>query len=184
MCAARTIVLTGGDYSGKTTLLETFRDQGHAVVPEAALRVLAELNREHGVDGQSRWRAQNWTRWQARVARRQLALEVDARAIDAGALFFDRGLPDGIAFCRQRGVEVPAELTFRAARPRYDAVVLLDTVEPFDPRSHTGRLGDAAQSRELCDLLQQVYEELGYCLVRLPQLTLAERIERIRALID
>lgn len=176
-------MLTGGDYSGKTTLLEAFRDAGHPIVPEAALRVLETLNREHGVDGQARWRERNWTEWQARVARLQAALEAEARAIDGPTVLFDRGLPDGIAFCRARGVPMPAELSFPDGPPDYDAVILLDTVEPFDPRRASGRLGDVAQSRELCDLLRQVYQELGYRVVRLPQLTLAERIERVRALI-
>ena len=179
----RSIVLTGGDHAGKTTLVEAFRSEGCAIVPEAALRVIADLNREHGVDGQRTWRQQNWSEFQARVARTQHRLEAEARESGARAVVLDRGLPDGIAFCRLEGAALPLELQ-RGVRERYDHVLLLETIKPFAPRSETGRLGGFERSLALHDLLRQVYEELGYAPDPLPLQPVAERMQRIRALLD
>ena len=178
----RSVVLTGGDHAGKTTLVEAFRSEGHAVVGEAALQVIEELNAELGVDAQRRWREANWTEFQARVAALQGALEEQARASGAEVLVLDRGLPDGIAFCQLARVELPAALR-TDLRGRYDRVLLLDTVTPFAARSETGRLGGLERSRALRDRLAMVYGELGYEPEPLPLLPLAERMERVRALL-
>ncbi len=178
----RSIVLTGGDHAGKTTLVEAFRSEGCATVPEAALQVIGELNREHGFAGQRAWRQRNWSEFQARVARIQHVLEAQARESGARAVVLDRGLPDGIAFCRLEGAALPGELS-RDVRGRYDHVLLLETVTPFAPRSETGRLGGFERSLALQALLRQVYEELGYTPEPLPLLPVAARMGRIRALL-
>jgi predicted ATPase len=176
------VVLTGGDHSGKTTLLEALRAEGYAVVGEAALGVIEELNRELGIDAQRSWRDAHWARFQARVARRQHELERAARDSGARALVLDRGLPDGIAFCRLAGVAVPDELREGLER-RYDHVLLLDTVTPFAARPETGRIGGLERSRALRDLLRSVYEELGYAPEPLALLPVGERIAHVRALL-
>ena len=142
------MVLTGGDHAGKTTLLEALRAEGYAVVHEAALEVIEELNHELGVDAQRSWRNAHWTRFQARVAQRQRELERAARDSGARALVLDRGLPDGIAFCRLAGVSLPDELLEGLER-RYDHVLLLDTVMPFAARPETGRIGGLGRSNAL-----------------------------------
>lgn len=182
MVGVRTVVLTGGDHAGKTTLVEAFRAEGFAVVPEAALQEIESLKAELGVDGQRRWRETHWAEFQARVARRQQRLEEQAFDSGARAVLMDRGVPDGIAFCRLAGVELPAELRGGMQR-RYDHVLLLDTVTPFAPRSETGRLGGLERSRALCALLRSVYEELGYAPQPLGLQTLEQRMARVRALL-
>jgi predicted ATPase len=183
----RRIVLTGGDHSGKTTLLEALRAEAVAniaVVPEAALQVIEALNRELGVDEQRVWRESHWTEFQARVARRQCDLEDEARDSRADVVVMDRGLPDGIAFCRLACVELPVELQRPRHRyGRYDEVLLLETVTPFAPRSHTGRLGGLERSRALRDLLCRVYEDLGHAPRSLTLQPVEERLATLRALL-
>ncbi len=178
----QSVVLTGGDHAGKTTLLEALRAEGYAVVHEAALEVIEELNHELGVDAQRSWRNAHWTRFQARVAQRQRELERAARDSGARALVLDRGLPDGIAFCRLAGVALPDELLEGLER-RYDHVLLLDTVTPFAPRPETGRIGGLGRSNALRDLLRSVYEDLGYAPEPLALLPVPERMARVRALL-
>lgn len=179
----RRIVLTGGDHAGKTTLVEAFRARGYTVVPEAALQEIEALNRELGVAGQRAWRQAHWTEFQARVARRQHALE--ARALDSGAraIVLDRGLPDGIAYCRLAGAGLPPELQDGLER-RYDQVWLLDTVTPFAARTASGRLGGLERSTALRDLLGAVYRELGYAPEPLAHVPVEERLSRVLARLE
>jgi predicted ATPase len=183
----RHVVLTGGACSGKTTLLEELRRRGFATVPETAIQVIEELNAQLGVEGQKRWREGHWTEFQAAVAERQLENESSVEPALGGVVFLDRGWLDGIAYCRERGAELPEAL--REARPgRYAGVFLLDTLSRFDARGDTGRLDDSESSTRIRDLLQDVYREHGYKPVRVPEMPVGRRadfvVDRVLGLDD
>ena len=93
----RKIVVTGGPYAGKTTLVEALRAEGCAVAPEAALQVIAALANELGPERARAWREEHPERFQVRIA--ELQLELAARAERSGPelVACDRGLLDGIA---------------------------------------------------------------------------------------
>lgn len=175
----RRIVLTGGPFAGKTALAELLRAEGFGVVPEAAIRVIRELTEELGPAGQVRWRRENVARFQARIAALQLQLEHEAAGSGAEWIVCDRGLHDGLAYCRHSGVEPPRVLLGAVRRTRYDAVFVLDTLSGFDARRHTGRSDDRAESFQLRDRIREVYAEHGYAPALVPELPIEERSARI-----
>ena len=155
------IVVTGGPGSGKTTLIEALAARGWATVPEAAIAVIAELNDELGVEGQKRWRAGHLGAFQLRVMRRQVELERAGLAGGADVLFLDRGLLDGLAYCRHFGLPAPPELVEACRAARYDRALLLDTLPRVADRSATGRTSDRATSLALRGRIAEVYREHG-----------------------
>ena len=177
----KTAVLTGSPHSGKTTLIDAFEREGVRVVPEAAIQVIDRLTAELGLKGQLQWRAASRSEFQARVARLQLELEGELSAATAGTTLLDRGIPDGIAFCRAYGAPLPPELRRTASWRRYDAVFLLDTLQPFAERTDTGRSEDYENAIRLRDLLHAVYVEHDYEPVFVPQQPTDERLAFIRA---
>lgn len=173
----RLIVITGGPGSGKTTLIQALAARGHAIVPEAAIQVIEELNAERGVDGQRAWRRANLRAFQQRVLQCQERFEDEARASDAERVYLDRSRMDGLAYYRHFGETPPAELLASIDSVRYDAVFLLDTLAHFDERGASGRSSDRAESIALRDRLLQVYRDYGYEPVFVPERSIEERVE-------
>ena len=170
------IVITGGPGSGKTTLVEALGERGYPTVPEAAIQVIAELNEELGLEQQKRWRLADPVAFQRRVFARQLEHE---RGID-GALgelvFLDRGLLDGLGYLRHFGQELPPDLEEAARVVRYDAVFFLDTLTDFVQREGTGRMSGRTDSLAIGERILEVYRERGYDVVRVPELSVADRM--------
>ena len=176
---AELVVLTGGAYSGKTALARELAARGCTVLPEAAYQVITELVDLYGVDEQARWREANQVEFQRRISERQHARETAARCWDARHVFCDRGLLDGLVYCRLNGVEWPADLHELAAPARYAHVFVLATLAGFDPRRETGRVDAPEDSLRAADLLEQVYRPRAAAVTRVPQLPVAARAELV-----
>ncbi len=176
----RKIVLTGGPYSGKSTLAGALTELGFALVPEAAIQVIDALGLELGMERARSWRAENHVEFQLRIVRLQLRLEAEAEHSGAELAVCDRGVPDGLAYMRHWRVGPPAELVEAARRARYERVFLLDTLSGVRPRPESGRV-DEHDSLRVRDLLAQVYREHDHEPVPVPERSVAERIELIRS---
>ena len=179
----RRIVLTGGPYSGKTTLVERLAAEGHAVAPEAALRVIEALADELGARAAAAWRRAHPGRFQERVLALQLELEARAAARGASVVVCDRGVLDGVAYCHHHGIAPPPSLARAPVRERYAAVLVLETLADFEPRAHTGRLDGHEESLALAAQLTAVYREHGYDPIALPEAPVEERLAHVRALL-
>lgn len=176
----RKIVLTGGPYSGKSTLAAELCDRhaNVALAPEAAIRVIEALNRELGSDRARRFRAEHPDRFQLRIAELQLELEGAASRSGADLIVCDRGLIDGVAYCRHWGVDPPAGLTEALKGASYQRVFLLDTLTSVEPRTDTGRIDDH-ESLRIRDRIYEVYVEFGHDPVQVPSGPLEARLAQL-----
>ncbi len=179
----RKIVLTGGPFSGKSTLAEQLGAEGFAVAPEAAIRVIEQLVDELGPERARTWRVSHPHDFQVRIVRLQLELEAEAERSGAEWIVCDRGLLDGIAYCHHWGVPTPSVLEDAVAHTRYYAVLLLDTLASFEARAQTGRVDDHRDSVRLRELIQRVYVEHDYRPVVIPERPPAERAALVREVI-
>ena len=159
-------VLTGGPGVGKTTLLEHLRSLGYSTVREAARDVIGE-QMKLGTDVLP-WKDQ--PAFQRRVLKVQLEREESA----TGPLIFaDRGVPDGIAYLRASGLGVLREL-LENARDRYEGVFLVEPLEGGYRPDPERREGPEA-AHELHDAVETTYLDLGYQIVRVPPMPVAQR---------
>ena len=168
-------VITGGPFSGKTSLVRALAARGFATIPEAAIEVIEDLTRELGLDGQAAWRAEHREEFQERIIQKQLLLEEREHA--AGPLFLDRGRLDGVAYCHVYQSEVPTSLAFACSNLPYDKVFLLDTLTAFEGRAKSGRTSDRKRSLAIRDALFDVYTERGLDPIEVPEMPLVERVD-------
>jgi predicted ATPase len=161
------IVLTGGPHAGKTSLAREFERRGARVVREAAIECIARLVRELGPDGARDWRAAHVDEFQERIAHLQVELERGAPEAPDELCFLDRGLLDGLAYCRIAGQTPPRALFESLPLARYDAVVVCELVLPFSSRRQTGRLSSLERARLIEQTVFDVYAEHGYRTQRL-----------------
>jgi len=173
---ARKVVVTGGPGSGKTTLVDALHARGHARVPEAAILVIDSLNATLGVEEQKRWRRANVLEFQTLVSWKQCELEAAAPA--QGLVFLDRGLPDGLAYCRHYDAPIPTLLKQLTTAVDYDAVLLLDTLASFESRADSGRTSDRTASLAIRAQLEATYREAGLEPLVLPELGVEQRVQR------
>ncbi len=164
----RLYVLTGGPGSGKTTLLEELGNRRHLIVKEAAKDVILE-EQEKGVK-------EPWLRndFQEKIVDLQLKRENDLPRGNA-VIFLDRGIPDGLAYCRFRNQKVPRNLYLAMKICDYEKIFLLERLPDYEKTGF--RAEEEEDAKKISELIKQVYEQLGYEVIVVPPLALKERAD-------
>ena len=159
-------VITGAACSGKTTLIDLLADRGFQTAPEIARQY---LDREMG-KGRTLDEIFEDASTEPGIEDMQLRLEHGLRAIDV--VFLDRALPDSLTFRRLAGLN-PNELLADCFHYRYASMFLLDRL-PF--QQNGARIEDDAIAGLLDEWLARDYSALGYNVVRVPVLSIKDRL--------
>ena len=163
------IVFSGCSGGGKSTLLAELARRGFATIEEPGRRVV----REELASGGS---ALPWIDTIA-FARRITAMaqaDYEAARTLPGPVFFDRGLIDATVALEYLTGE--AALTDLAARYRYASPVFLAPPWPELFTSDAERRHDFASAVAEYDRLAAAYPALGYDVITLPKISVAERV--------
>jgi len=177
--ASRFIVLTGGPGAGKSTLIDSLAQVGHARTDEAGRGVIQD---QSAIGGQALpWHdpaafAEQMLGWEMRsyrLARQQ-----------AGRVFFDRGMPDVAGYLRLLGLPVPphVERAARAFRYRRQVFLLPPWREIFAQDAE--RRQDFDEAVRTCDAMRATYAYYGYELVEVPCAGVRERVEFVLTRLD
>lgn len=159
------IVLTGGPCSGKTTTIAGLMEIGFDTVPEIATTVIQEGVHLPWVDPVD---------FRKEVLTRQFEAERYLSSHDARPLFLDRGVFDGIGYSIASGQPVPEFLHKDASGQKYSLAFLM---EPLPYWSDDGvRYEDRSFSQQLTPIMETVYKESGIEVIRVPFMSMQERI--------
>jgi len=160
-------VITGAVCSGKTTLIDQLSDKGFQTVPEIGRQYLErEMDRGRTIDEIR----ENEATFARDLIDMQLRIEGGLRAIDV--TFLDRAFPDVLAFCRIAGLN-PNEYLAGCFHHRYASVFILDR---FPVQQNGLRTEDDAIAGLLDEWLARDYSALGYSVVRVPVLSIKDRL--------
>lgn len=162
-------VLTGGPSSGKTKLLEKLEELGYCTILEVA-RVLIDENEAKGVSAQELRKDEGL--FQQQVLR--MKLEIEERTPKDRIVFFDRAVPDSIAYYKICGLDT--QEIEKISRNRYKIIFFLEQL-PFQRDS--ARIEEESIVRRLNQLLLESYENLGYKVVIIPVASIEERLKLI-----
>jgi len=164
----RLYVITGGPCSGKTSLLEELGKRRYKIIKETAKEVIQEEISKGVADP---WHAKDF---QEKIT----ALQVKAEAaIPAGnsIAFLDRGLPDGLAYCKFRNQKVPRNLIEALKKCDYEKIFFLQQLPKYEQakcRSETEE-----EAKQIGELVKQAYAQLDYDIIEVPPLGIKERAD-------
>lgn len=161
-------VLTGAPCSGKTSVLEGLADCGHPVVHEVA-RFFIDSQLAKG-SSLSEIKADILT------FERGILLEkvrIEKKLPKDRLVFLDRAVPDSIAYFQLEGLDIEEPLKYSQSL-MYRNVFLFDRLNfEADPvRSENQALAARIEA-----LLTESYAMLGYAVIRVPVLTVDQRID-------
>lgn len=165
-------VITGAPCAGKTAVIEELALRGHRVVPETARAYIdAQLAAGLTLD---RIKADRLA-FERRILLAKAAIE---QTLPPDDLFFlDRALPDSIAYFAIEGLDT-LEPLLHSRKFHYANIFFLERL-PF--QKDAARAESAAGAAQLDDLLRQTYQQLGYPIIEVPAMSIAQRVELILA---
>jgi len=162
-------VLTGGPSCGKTTLIKKLKELGYHTIPEAA-RVLIDEYESRGIPAKELRKDENF--FQNKVL--QMKIENEDKAPKNEIVFFDRGVPDSIAYFQIDSMDT--EKIKAISKNRYKKIFFLEKL-PFE--EDYARTEDQETVEKLNQLLLECYENLEYEIIFLPVVSVEERVEII-----
>lgn len=163
-------VITGAPCSGKTAVIEELAGRGFRVEPEAARAYIDRrlAGGEHLADIKADIAAFERHILMAKV-------DIEKQLPQNDLIFMDRAVPDSIAYYRIEGLD-PNEAIHFSRQIRYRSIFLLDRLDFQKDRVRS----ESEQTAELIErLLIDAYTSLGYPIVRVPPMGIAQRADYI-----
>lgn len=162
-------VITGGPSSGKSTVIRALKDMGYKTTIELA-RHYIDLQRMNGRSTEE-IRA-NQRQFQHKVLNLQIDLE---RRLDPKEqIFFDRALPDEVAYYEYFKLEPDEKLVEYLQTASYKKIFIMDLL-PLD--SDYARTEDREAQLDLHNRIIDVYKKRGESIVFVPVLPVKERVK-------
>lgn len=163
-------VITGAPCSGKTTSIRNLEQRGYRVVHEVArAHIESEIKKGKSL---------------VRIKADELAFErhilykkaeIEASLPENSIIFFDRAVPDSIAYFKLEGLD-PDEPLKISRNVRYKKIFLF---ERLSFARDEARSENDAQATSLESLIIKGYQMIDYDIVRVPLLSVKQRSEFI-----
>lgn len=167
-------ILTGGPGAGKTTVLHELEKRGYLCVAEVAREIIQEQVLTGG-DALPWDDALSYAGFMLARSVRDYRNNRHVRAF----CFFDRGVPDTIAYARLTGLVLPDEANNVVSECRYNRIVFLFPPWESIYRTDRERKQNFQIAVETCREIERTYENLGYELIRVPLLSPSQRSDFI-----
>ncbi|MCY9864559.1 AAA family ATPase [Vibrio coralliirubri] len=167
------IIITGGPGAGKTTLINTLGDAGYPTFAESSRQLIEQQSQlENGI-----------LPWLDLAGFARLCLTVMSeqkdRARQHPVAFLDRAIPDICGYLTQANLEIDA--TYLEASQGYHSQVLFCRPEASIYVQDDVRPYPFEEALEIHHALVTVYQELGYEVVEVPFMSVAERVQFVES---
>jgi len=163
-------VITGAPCSGKTAVIDELKRRGFHVINEVARAYIDEQLAEGLLLYQIK---ADELQFERHILNEKVRIEVSLSANET--VFFDRGLPDSIAYFKLSGIDSTEPLK-KSGYHRYKHVFFF---ERFGFSKDQVRSENEATADKLDFLIYDSYRMLGYDLVPVPKLPILERADFI-----
>ncbi|MGD8470482.1 MAG: ATP-binding protein [Desulfobacteraceae bacterium] len=165
-------MITGAPCSGKTAVIRMLEQRGHKVIHEVARAYIDnELMKGKAL---TEIKTDEWS-FERHILMEKVRIE--ARLKKDEIIFFDRGVPDSIAYYKLNGLNT-AEPFQKSLEVRYQNVFHFERLRFLaDPV----RSENEQTARLLNRLITESYRSVGYDIIHVPLLSVEERTEFVLA---
>lgn len=170
-------VIAGGPCSGKTTLLNALRKEGHHVEVETAERLLEEgIKAGHTSEA---LRSEP-LKWQQNVLQQDYELFEGLPTNEV--IFTDTSFIEDLIFAERAGIKMGPNIVSWLSTKRYKTVFFLDPIDAY--QQSEVRIESHQVALQISDMVRKRYHENGYTLVCVPAVSVAERLAFIKSHMD
>ena len=163
-------VITGAPCSGKTSVIKEIEQRGTRVIHEVARSYIDEQLGKGLRLGQIKADVLQFERHIL-----LLKIKIEDMLVESEPVFFDRGVPDSIAYFELEGLD-PAEPLAYSLRTHYRRVFFFERLDFFKDEV---RSEDEMIAAKLNDLLLEAYTQVGYDIIRVPVMPVKERTDLV-----
>ncbi|TNJ65953.1 ATP-binding protein [Paenibacillus hemerocallicola] len=166
------IVITGGPGAGKTTLLNEIQRNGYNYVPEVAREIIQS---QVSSDGDA-------LPWKNVLKYRDFMLNESIESYLSALinppkekLFFDRGIPDTLAYSYLINVPISEKLESGVQKYRYNKQVFI--LPPWEEiyKTDNERIQDFEEAVATYEVISRTYKKLDYELIEVPKFDVKQR---------
>ncbi|MBW2990272.1 AAA family ATPase [Candidatus Woesearchaeota archaeon] len=165
-------VVSGGPGFGKSALIDALEKKGFYVGKDVAREFIEEQKRTGGKILHYVHRLE----FNKEVLQRRIKQYKDTP--ENKICFFDRGIPDLIAYLVKYELKVPNEFYEAANKYKYQKTVFFtppwQEIFENDPKKRHENFEEAVS---IHNTIEKVYQELGYEIINIPKTSVSERVE-------
>jgi len=169
MHAHRKIVITGGPGTGKTSIIDHLKSQGHFCLAEISREVILAA-RQQGIEQLFLTDPLLFSQklLEGRIAQYE-QVEKEQKTI-----FFDRGIPDVVAYMDYFKTSYPEHFNEACRNHPYDTLFLLPPWKEIYC-SDNERYENFEQAKDIHNALKETYQSFGYTPIEVPTDTVKNR---------
>lgn len=168
------IVITGGPGTGKSSIINGLINRGFFCLEEISRQITLDARK----DGTDQLFLTNPLLFSQRIINARHQQFLDAANSSKNLVFFDRGMPDVLAYMNFIGDTYPNEFTQLCQGHTYDAAFVLKPWKAIF-KSDSERYENFDQAVQIHDHLIDTYSKFNYQLNDVPFGTIDERIDYI-----
>ncbi|MFG6686023.1 AAA family ATPase [Mariniflexile sp. HNIBRBA6329] len=172
------IVITGGPGTGKSTLINELIKRGYTCLEEISRQIILDAKKK-GIDQLFLTEPLLFSELLLKGRKQQFE---DANKLQSDLVFFDRGVPDVLAYMDFIGDTYPQHFINTCKKTEYDIVFILKPWETIYT-SDNERYESFEQALEIHDHLLNTYQKFNYKLIDVPFGTVENRTDYILSLL-
>lgn len=167
------MIISGGPGFGKTSIIDELENRNYNVMHEVSRSIIKEQLESGG----------DILPWKNLTTFSRLLFERRVKQFQEAAenkwVFFDRGIPDIVAYMGKDELEIPSSYMLKLEECNYCPIVFI--VPPWQEifKNDAERMENYKTACEINEIIIQTYTNLGYEIEILPKVSIQERTEFI-----
>ncbi|MFK5971716.1 MAG: ATP-binding protein [Flavobacteriaceae bacterium] len=172
------IVVTGGPSTGKTSVIQKLEEMGFSCMEEIIRAMTVKEKKEVVFKTNPIVSVTDPLKFNLKILGGRIEQHQHAQEKNADIIFFDRGIPDVLAYMDCFGQNYGQEFESACERYRYDLVFLMPPWREIHIEDEQ-RFETYEESLRIHNCLRNAYETFGYTLIEVPKLSIEKRIDFI-----